>query len=58
MTERDDIPMHPAAYWRPDVNLSNVYYLRRDGTWRLSPYGCDVPLADVPSGLVFLADYR
>lgn len=51
------IPTKPAAYWRPHASLTEVYYLRHDGSWRLSPAGKDIDPDDVPSDLVFLGDY-
>lgn len=51
------IPTKPGGYWHPDVSLSEVYYLRNDGSWRLSPYGKDVDPKDVPADLQFLGEY-
>jgi len=50
------LPTHPAAYWHPDVNLSDVWWLRLDGSW--SFYGRTVDPSDVPTDLQLLGEYK
>lgn len=52
------IPTKPAGYWRPDVSLTDVYYLRGDMTWHLSPAGVEIADSNVPHDLVLLGEYQ
>lgn len=50
------LPGEPAAYWRPDRDLSTVWTLRRDLTWHHNITGKQVDASSVPRDLVKLAD--
>lgn len=49
--------LEPGGYWHPKVSLTDVYYLRRDGSWWLSPDGIQVPAEQLPRDLQFLGGY-
>lgn len=51
------IPMHPAAYWHPEVDLSEVWSLTADGKWHHNITGTIVPEGEVPGDLVLLGEY-
>lgn len=52
------LPTHPAAYWHPNVSLSEVYSLRGDYTWHYNITGKEIPESEVPNDLVHLGDYK
>jgi hypothetical protein len=53
----DALPTEPAAYWRPEYHLSEVYYLRLNGEWALD--GQVIPPEAVPlDGLKLLGKYK
>lgn len=52
------IPTRPAAYWHPDVSLSEVYSLRGDYTWHYNITGREIPESEVPDDLVLLGEYK
>lgn len=55
---REALPTEPDAYWRPEVNLSEVYALHQDGRWYQNISGNFVPEDEVPDGLILLGYYK
>lgn len=47
-------PMVPGAYWRPEVDLSQVWTLNRDHAWHYNLTGQYVSESEVPDGLTLL----
>lgn len=55
---RERLPTRPAAYWHPNLGLSEIWTLTRQGEWHYNISGSIVSEDDVPRDLQHLGDYR